>query len=198
MIVTSKELYEKYKNFSNQKSKIQREIENGNLIRLNRGIYEDNKNVEGYLLSGALESPSYLSFEYALSKYNLIPERVKVYTSATSLKKHNKTIQNYFGTYTYTDVPVNVWRLGIKIIKEGEYSYLMATPEKALCDVLYKKRQVTSIIQLKTLLFDDLRIDEEVFNNLDLKSIIENCDLYKRKNLYFLKKYLIKEVKKNG
>ena len=94
MIITSKELMEKYRNYKNPKAKIKREIDDGKYFKLIRGVYEDNLNVEGYLLANIIESPSYLSFEYALSKYGLIPERVLHYTSATTLKKHNKIVNN--------------------------------------------------------------------------------------------------------
>ncbi len=191
MILTTKELLEKYKNYSNPKDKIKREIDSGKFYKVNRGIYEDNINVEGYLLANVIESPSYLSFEYALSKYGLILEQVKVYTSATTLKRHNKYISNIFGNYYYTDIPVDVWNMGIIIKEENNYTYMIATPEKALCDLLYKKPQVTSVKQLKELLFDDLRIDEEDFSKLNKEAIISICDYYKRKNLKILKKMLL-------
>lgn len=193
MIITSKELMEKYRNYKNPKVKIKREIDDGKYFKLIRGVYEDNLNVEGYLLANIIESPSYLSFEYALSKYGLIPERVLHYTSATTLKKHNKIVNNVFGNYFYTDIPLQVWRYGINRVKEGNYVYLIAIPEKALCDLLYKETPLTSIKQLKKLLFEDLRIDEDLFYELDKEKIISICDLYRKKNLNLLKKMLMKE-----
>ncbi len=194
MIVKYNELLIKYKNYKNPKDKIKREIDNGKYHRLINGLFEDNINVSGYLLAGSIESPSYLSFEYVLSKYGLIPERVAVYTSATTLKKHNKIIKNFFGEYYYSDVPLSVWNKGINIISEDGYTYMIATPEKALCDLLYKKEPVYSLKQLKKLLFEDLRIDEKEFYNLNFNDIIAICDDYKKKNLNFLKKLLIGEI----
>lgn len=191
MIIKYDELLMKYKNYKNPKDKIKREIDEGKYYRLKNGLYEDNINIDGYLLAGSIEAPSYLSFEYVLSRYGLIPERVKVYTSATTLKKHNKLVKNIFGEYYYTDVPVTVWSLGINIITENEYTFMIATPEKALCDLLYKKEPVYSIKQLKKLLFENLRIDETQFYALNKEDIISICDSYKKKNLNFLKKMLI-------
>lgn len=67
---------------------------------------------------------------------------------------------------------------------------MIATPEKALCDLLYKKEPIYSVKQLKELLFNDLRIDEDEFNKLNKEEIISFCDYYKKKNLNFLKKML--------
>ena len=70
---------------------------------------------------------------------------------------------------------------------------MIATPEKALCDLLYKKEPVYSIKQLKVLLFDNLRIDESLFDSLDKESIISICDDYKKRNLRILKTMLLGE-----
>lgn len=190
MIYKYNELLLKYSHYKNPKDKIKREIDNGKYFKLKKELYEDNIKVEGYLLANYIESHSYLSFEYALAKYNLIPEKVNVYTCATTLKKHNKLVENIFGKYYYSDVPNIVWNIGIKIITENEYTYMIATPEKALCDLLYKKEPVYSVKQLKELLFDDLRIDEDEFSKLNKKDIISICDYYKKKNLNFLKDLL--------
>ena len=194
MIRKYDELLLKYSNYKNPKDKIKREVEVGKYIRLKKELYEDDIEVAGYLLAGYMESPSYLSFEYALSKYGLIPEKVNVYTSATTQKKHNKLITNIFGNYHYSDVPLEVWNKGINILEENNYAYMIATPEKALCDLLYKKNPVYSIKQLKELLFEDLRIDEIAFNDLNKLDIISICDDYKKKNLNFLKQMLKGEI----
>ena len=68
---------------------------------------------------------------------------------------------------------------------------MIATPEKALCDLLYKKEPVYSIKQLKVLLFDNLRIDESLFDSLDKEAIISICDDYKKRNLRILKTMLL-------
>lgn len=190
MIYKYSELLLKYSKYKNPKDKIKREIINGKYFRLKKELYEDNIKVDGYLLAGYIEAPSYLSFEYALAKYGLIPEKVNVYTCATTLKKHNKLVENIFGRFYYTDIPKIVWNVGIKIVIENEYTYMIATPEKALCDLLYKKEPIYSVKQLKELLFNDLRIDEEEFNKLNKKDIILICDHYKKKNLNYLKKML--------
>ena len=66
----------------------------------------------------------------------------------------------------------------------------MASPEKALCDTLYKKAPVSSMKELKALLFEDLRIDENEFYKLKKEDLLYLCPLYRKKNLNFLKKYV--------
>ena len=87
MIITTLDLKEKYKNYVDVNGKIKRDIDKGILFPLVRGVYETNSNTDGYLLASYIYGPSYLSFEYALSFHNIIPERVVVYTNATFNKR---------------------------------------------------------------------------------------------------------------
>ena len=51
MVISFDELKGKYKHISDIKGKVAREINSGNLIRLVKGIYETNKDVDGVFLS---------------------------------------------------------------------------------------------------------------------------------------------------
>ena len=44
--------------------------------------------------------------------------------------------------------------------------------------------------EIEDLLFEDLRINENIFDTLDMKSLMEMCDLYCSKSLKLLKKYI--------
>lgn len=191
MIYRYIDLIEKYKNYKNSKAKIQREIADGKYYKIIRGLYTDDLSINGYLVANFIVQPSYLSFEYALSKYGLIPEKVVTYTSATTLTKHNKLYKTIVGDFSFTDVPIEVWPLGIKLYTENDYTYLLATPEKALCDLLYKTTPVSNVNQLKDLIFNDFRIDEQMFYKLNKNDIILLCGYYKRKNLKLLNKMLV-------
>lgn len=191
MIYRYNELIEKYKNYKNVKDKIKREVADGKYYKIIRGLYIDDLNINGYLVANFIEQPSYLSFEYALSKHGLIPEKVVTYTSATTLTKHNKFYKTILGDFSFTDVPVEVWSLSVKLYTENNYTYLLATPEKALCDLLYKTTPVSNVAQLKDLIFNDFRIDEQKFYKLNRNDIILLCDYYKRRNLNLLSKMLI-------
>lgn len=194
MILTNDLIKSNFEEYSNKNTKICREVKNGNLIKIINGLYETNPNVNGYLLAGSIYGPSYLSFEYVLSYYGLIPEKVVTYTSATCNKKKKKIYENKFGTFLYRDVPSYVYPLGIKIIQEGEYSYQIATPEKALCDKLYTLSQIQNMKELKNVIFDDLRIDMEELSKLNLNDIEEIAKSYKSKNVNLFYKYMRRNI----
>ena len=141
-------------------------------------------------LSGVIYGPSYLSFEYALAVYGMIPERVEVFTAATLRKNRSKKYGNTFGLYTYRDIPESAFPYGITIRTEGVYAWLIATPEKALCDLLYAKQNVDSISDLEGLLFDSLRIEEDDFNELDRERLLFLSKRYKSQNLKCLSEYI--------
>ena len=194
MILTNKMISNELKNIKNINNKISREIKKGNLIKLKNGLYETDNTIPGYLLATAIYGPSYLSFDFALSYYGLIPERVVNYTSATYDKKKKKTYKNNFGLYLYRDVPKKVYYLEVKVVEENGYTYHIATMEKALCDKLYTLKPIKDVNELEYMLFKDLRIDEDKFKLLN-KEIINNlANNYQSTNVNLLAKYM-KEIK---
>lgn len=190
MIITIQQLKEKYSNYSNPITKIGRDVKQGKLFPLVKGVYETNPNTDGSRLAQFIYGPSYLSFDYALAEYGLIPEAVRVFTCATFNKRKIKTYENKFGTFVYRDVPSDVFSYGVVAKVDGDYVYQIATPEKALCDKLYTISPVKSIRELKALLFDDLRIDENRFSELNMQEILELAPLYHSTNLNLLAKYI--------
>ena len=193
MIVTTGMLKEKYADYVNPLDKIRRDTKSGLLIRLNRGIYETDSSVSPHLLAGCILSPSYLSFDFALSYYGLIPEKVVAITSASLMERKNKTFINKFARYEFSDIPLPAYPDGLTYIEEGDYMVKIATKEKAICDSLYKWRVVHSIKDLKQLLFIDKRIDEDEFLNCDFQLMLRLAKLYKKTNLDLLIKLIRKE-----
>ncbi len=190
MVITNLQLKDQYKNYVDVNGKISRDIKSGKLIPLVKGLYETDPNTEGANLAQFIYGPSYLSFEYALSEYGLIPETVYTYTCASFNKRKSKIYKNNFGTYWYRDVPKQVFSLGISVKENKNYAYQIATPEKALCDKLYSISPVNSLKELKTLLFENLRIYEEGFYNLNKEDLLKLAPLYHSKNLQLLEKLI--------
>ena len=92
MIVTTQQLKEQYANYSNPIAKINRDVIQGKLFHLVKGIYETNPNTNGSRLAQFIYGPSYLSFDYVLYQQGLIPEAVyNTFTCATYNKKKIKT-----------------------------------------------------------------------------------------------------------
>ncbi len=194
MIRTTQLLLKELKNYRTPATKIKRMVNAGELFVVKRGLYETDRLCPPAYLSGVIYGPSYLSFEYALSVYGLIPERVEVFTAATFRKNRSKKFSNDFGIYTYHDIPDSAYPYGITIRNEGEYSWLIATPEKALCDLLHVKQGVKEASELEGLLFESLRIEEDDFSELNKEQLCFLATRYKSSNLKCLRRYL--EVKK--
>lgn len=190
MIITSDIAKEKYSNYSNKDTKLSREVKDGNLFRIINGLYETNPNTPGYYLATSIYGPSYISFEYALSLYGLIPERVSTITSATFNKKKKKQYNTEFGVFTYRDVPTLAYPEEIILRQENNYSYQIASPEKALCDKLYTLKPLNNYANLERMLFSDLRIDYDGFNKLNVEKIEKLSNLYRSTNIYLLARYM--------
>ena len=195
MIYDFQSLRIKYKKYSNIYQKINNECKKGILVKIKRGLYTDDLYNDKEVIANICYNPSYISFEYALSYYGVIPEFVSTFTSATFGKKNNKIYHMKDCTFDYKNVPDEVFPMGILIMKNSkDISYKIASKEKALCDLLYSKYPVRSIKDLKTLLFEDMRIDENEFLKLDFEFIKEIAPLYHSNSLNVLKKYLNKET----
>lgn len=193
MIVTTSMLKERYKSYANPLDKIKRDAKSGVIFRINRGVYETDGNVDPYLLAASILSPSYLSFDFALSYYGLIPEKVVSITSASLNVRKNKTFINAFGRFEFSDIPPEVFSEGITYTENGSYTVKIATKEKAICDSLYKWRVVKNVERLKELLFTDKRIDEMVFSTCDFELMSRLAALYHKTNLNLLIKLIRKE-----
>lgn len=171
MIKTTEMLLEGLQAYGNPSAKLSRMAKAGDIHQIVKGLYETDKNVPGYLLAGSIYGPSYISFEYALGYYGLIPETVYAVTSATFEKKKAKRYETNFGIFTYRDVPSDAFPHGILLMREGDYFYRIAEKEKALCDVLYTRPPVHNMKELRAMLLEDLRIDEEELRKLDVSKV---------------------------
>ena len=176
-------LLEDLSSYSNPKTKLSRLVKNGDCYRIVKGLYETDKNVPGFLLAGSIYGPSYISFEYALSFYGLIPEKVYEFTSATFEKRKSKRYITEFGVFSYKDIPSSAFPYFVFLNKEGDYHYRIASKEKALCDLLYVMPPCGNVGELKDLLFNDLRIDEEELRYFDLDAVNFLIDKYNSRNI---------------
>ncbi|MBN1472386.1 MAG: hypothetical protein JW925_11435, partial [Syntrophaceae bacterium] len=135
-------LMDSLKGYGSPKSKLTTMIKSGEVIQVRRGLYIPGGNVSYSVktLANKIYGPSYISFEYALSYYGLIPERVENVTSAIFNKNKNKTFTTPLGTFIYQSIPAAAYPRGFVLIKENDHPFFIATKEKALCDTLYRHR----------------------------------------------------------
>jgi len=183
MIKTTDMLLEELRAYANPKNKLSRMVKQGECFPITKGLYETDRNTPGYLLAGSIYGPSYISFEYALGYYGMIPEAVYTITNATFEKKKKKKYENIFGTFTYRDVPSAAFPMELKLVREGEYFYRIAGPEKALCDELYTMPPASNTKELAKLLSDDLRMEEDVLLQLDAGKIAMLSERYHATNV---------------
>lgn len=185
-------LMHELRDYASPKARLTRMIKAGDVIQVRRGIYLNSQEA-GYSLkslASVIYGPSYISFEYALAHYGLIPERVQVVTSAVYNKNKNRLFSTPLGDFSYAYLPVAVFPYGVVLGVENGQNYLIATPEKAFCDTLYKTRGVGSIKALRALLFEDWRMEREAVLALDRASIAFLTPLYKREIFRLLLKWL--------
>ena len=194
MIITNAIMKNNLKDYSNINNKIAREIRDGKLHKVITGLYETDPNTPGYLLASSIYGPSYISFEYALSYYGLIPERVTTITCATFDKKKKKEYNTDFGAFTYRDIPSSAYPEEILLKEKDSYSYQIATAEKALCDKLYTLSPLINYSNLENMLFNDLRIDKETFDKLDTDKINKLSKLYHSRNVELLARYMRRNI----
>lgn len=192
MIITSEQLLYENRLYKDPHHKIQSLVKKGTLISLKRGLYETDAKLPGYALACEIMGPSYLSFEYALSYYGMIPERVRTYTSATFGKKKRLEFKNQFGIYSYRDIPEKAFPFFYTQEMYHDRPYLIATREKALCDQLSIETPIRGLKDFEEYLFDGMRLDEDIFEELDFERIRKIAPLYHRTNLDQLVKFLEK------
>lgn len=190
MITTTAIILNELSQYASPADKLARMVQRGIYIPIVKGLYETETSTPGYLLAGSIYGPSYLSFEFALAFYGMIPEAVYTFTSATFEKKRKKKYKTSFGTFTYRDIPSSVYSYGLEIKKEGNYSYILASPEKALCDQLYKAKPVSNYRELQNLLFEDLRIEEHEFRKLNADDVAILAEKYGSTNIKKLSSFM--------
>jgi hypothetical protein len=107
-------------------------LRDGVIIRIKKGLYVLSPDFGGHIhlpeIANALYGPSYISLEFALSYYSLIPERVIEITSVT-LKGEN-FFKTPLGNFSFIHIKKKAFAAGIQLVENGEGRYLIASKEK--------------------------------------------------------------------
>ena len=168
------------KEYARPRDKISDLLKKRVIIRVKKGLYifGDEYRRRPYsreILANLIYGPSYISLDYALQHYGLIPERVEAITSVTTGRSHR--FSTPVGLFTYRTIPLEAFRIGMDRIEiDNGRAFLMATPEKALADKLHEGRDLEIQTQkaLRSYLEENLRIDPSALRALrpaDLDSI---------------------------
>ncbi|MCR5362004.1 MAG: hypothetical protein K6E73_08345 [Bacteroidales bacterium] len=155
------------------------------IIRLKRGLYVVNPKESGLLLSSGgianvMYGPSYVSMQTALREYGLIPERVEAVESMTT--HLSVSFENPVGRFEYHHCPKDYYSIGITQREEEGVTYLIATPEKALCDyiVTTPRLPLRFLKETFTFLEEDLRLDMDAFMDMNV-DIFRQCATVSKK-----------------
>ena len=142
------------------------------IIRLKRGLYVINpeysgKTLSSELIANHLYTPSYISMSTALRYYGLIPEAVYVHQSMTV--KHSRSFQTPVGSYDYKYISREAFSIGVRSMHKGDYAFLIASPEKALCDLIANSSKVNLryMKDVEIYLEQDIRMDMDEFYKMD-------------------------------
>ena len=163
----------------------------GNLIRIRKGLYVFGEKyrrnpVNRIMLSNLIYGPSYVSLDYALSFYGLIPERVENVTAVTT--GQTKRFHSPFGVFTYQPLSPSRYAAGFSMKMESGAGFLIASPEKALIDKVWsdKRFHPKRPIDFEAFFFDDLRLDEKAFSNLDREQFCNIAETFRSRKINLL------------
>lgn len=142
------------------------------VIRLKKGLYACSPGVTGFelsteLIANHLYTPSYVSMSSALRYYGLIPEAVYVMQSMTL--KHSRDFDTPVGRFEYTHISKNSFSIGLSSVREKDYAFVIATPEKALCDLIANSTGVNLRYPKEAAVYleEDIRLDLSDFRQMN-------------------------------
>lgn len=170
--------------YKNPKAYVARLVRQGDLIRLKGGFFLireliQKKPIPFEQISNLLYGPSYISLEYALAFYGIIPEAVYVYTSITLGRA--KQFHTEIGTFRYHHLKEARYTIGITH-KENQWGgFFIATPEKALADHVFQLCQGMTQEELLVDLIESRRIEISTLKNLDKPLILAISTAYQSK-----------------
>jgi hypothetical protein len=165
------------------RNQLSRWAKKGDIVPLRKGMYafppeEATSAPEILTIANRLYEPSYISMEYALSLYELIPEYVPTVTSVTTRK--TMSFENALGKFSYQHVVPRAFR-GFRQEKQAhDRQVFVAEPEKAVLDFLYlnmsKFREDFEGVLIGSFRFQNLE-------TLNPKRIADLSECYENKNL---------------
>ncbi len=159
---------------------LKRAVASGEVWRLNRGLFclsdrFTHSRVHPFQVAQLIHGPSYISMESALSYHGWIPEAVQAVTCATMGR--SRVFESPLGVYTFTRVPQRKFYAGVRSVAgEGGLSFFLATPLKALTDLVYAQRHDWTSAEP---VVHGLRVDEERLAELTADQFDEVMEAYR-------------------
>lgn len=165
---------------------ISRSLKRKEIISLKKGLYisadfyNKNKGDISYLfyLANILRKPSYVSSWTALQFYNLTTEAIHVITSITP--KVTRVYKTKIGNFSYQSIQKELFSDFSSA--KGEFDFFIASPAKALFDLLYFRTHRFRGLQLENIktLVAELRIDIDEMSQKEQKKFYTMIKNYTR------------------
>ena len=137
-------------------------VKSGRIYQLRRGLYTlappyQKTQPHPFLVANRLRRASYVSMQSALAFYGLIPETVHVVVSATTGRPERLTTP--LGIFEFRHIKPDLL-FGYQMVDLGGQKALLASPEKALLDLVYLQQGGASKEYLQELRLQNLdRLD---------------------------------------
>ncbi len=141
-------------------------INSGRIYQLRRGLYSiappyRKAKPHPFLVANRLQRSSYVSLQSALAFYGLIPENVNSTVSVTTGRPER--LENPLGIYEFRHIKTNLL-FGYQMTDLGTQAALVATPEKALLDLVYLQPGGDTLEYLQSLRLQNMdRMNPDLF-----------------------------------
>ncbi|MFZ2970623.1 MAG: hypothetical protein WA063_05735 [Minisyncoccia bacterium] len=155
---------------------ISRFLKYKDILQLKNGVYvatdffEKNRSDVSYsfYLANIIRTPSYVSSWTALQYYNLTTEAIHSITSITP--KVTREYQTKAGNFTYQSIKKDLF--SDFSLAKGKFDFYIASPAKALFDLLYFRTRQFRGIRQETIraLIEELRIDLDEMDKTEQKN----------------------------
>ncbi len=164
------------------------------IFKIKNGLYVlssdySKKNISPEIISTKLYSPSYISLEYALSYYGIIPDAVFEITAITT--KTTRYFETKYGLFSYRKIKKSCF-FGFETQRKNDFSYYFASIAKAMLDFLYLNSKKLKIDyqtwqdlrfqNLEKINFNLLKKFAFKFNQKKLNLLINNLEQYAKSN----------------
>lgn len=151
---------------------LEKGVREGLFWRLKKGFYALKTDLPPEeKIANKIYQPSYISFEYALVKYNIMPEMVYQITSATT--KPTRLIEIEGKIFSYFTIKKTAYT-GYSL----QNGVLIAEPEKALADYLYfvslGKKPTNDRLDISKLDKEKIRNYAKLFGRPSLMTLVKN------------------------
>ena len=163
---------------------ISRYLKSKEIIQLKKGFYvssdffsQNQSDVSySFYLANILRTPSYISSWTALQYCDLVTELIQTITSVTP--KITKTYETKAGNFTYQSIQKGLF--SDFFLVKGKFDFFMASPSKALFDLLYFKTHQFRSVRFNDIkeLIIELRVDIDEMDSKEQKKFYKMIETY--------------------